>query len=87
MLVGLDVEPSARPRLRGRERRPVQSVQGHDRRAARQAAPLDDLGDGADPGIDALVARHEQHALLLAGVERQRHRHAWEDDGVVQWDE
>jgi hypothetical protein len=33
------------------------------------------------------VARHEQHTLLAARIERQRHRHVREDDRVVKGDE
>ena len=35
---------------------------------------------------NSVVTRHEQHTLLLAGVDRQRERHAREDDDVVQRD-
>ena len=44
------------------------------------------LGDGADGGEFLLMAGHEQHALLIAGVDRQRDRHAREDDHVVERD-
>jgi hypothetical protein len=33
------------------------------------------------------VARHEQHALLVAHVDGQRDVHGGEDDGVVERDE
>ena len=34
-----------------------------------------------------VVARDEQHALLVADVDGQRHVHGREDDGVVERDE
>ena len=48
---------------------------------------LDDAGDRADLGVLALVARHEQHALLTVHVDRQRDVHGREDDRVVERDE
>ena len=48
---------------------------------------LDDLGDGADARVLAVVPRHEQDALLTRNVDRERHVHVGEDNDVVQWDE
>ena len=45
---------------------------------------VDDLGDGADLRVVALVHRDEQHALLAADVDRQGDGHVREDDDVVQ---
>ena len=56
-------------------------------RAARQPDPVADLGDRSDGRVAALVLRHEQHALGVADVDRQRHRHVREDDGVFQRDQ
>ena len=55
--------------------------------AAGQADALGDLGDRADLGELAVVARDEQDALLVADVDGQRHVHGGEDDGVVERDE
>ena len=52
--------------------------------AAGQADALAHLGDGADLRVLALVARHEQHALLVADVDGDRDVHVREDDEVVQ---
>ena len=88
LLLDLDVESAAGAGLGGAEqRRGAGPVSVTTVRAAGQAAALVDLGDRADLRVVALVARHEQHALLVAGVERQGDRHVREDDGVVQWNE
>ena len=62
-------------------------LERHGGAAARQPDAVGDLGDGADLGVLALVLGHEQHALLVADVDRQRHVHVGEDDDVVEWDE
>jgi hypothetical protein len=54
---------------------------------AGKADALGDAGDGAHGGILALMARHEQHAVVVADVDRQRDVHRREDDGVVEGDE
>ena len=46
-----------------------------------------DLGDGADLGVLAVVARHEEHALLVADVRGDGDVHVREDDDVVQRNE
>jgi hypothetical protein len=60
--------------------------QRHHGRTAREACAVGDLGDGAHLCVDALMARHEQHAALAARVERERHCHVRKDDCVVQRD-
>ena len=45
--------------------------------ASGEACALDDVGDGAYLRVDALVARHEQHAALAARIERERNCHVW----------
>ena len=55
--------------------------------AAGQADVVGDLGDRADLGELALVARDEQDALLVAHVDGKRHIHGGEDHRVVQRDE
>ena len=55
--------------------------------AARQADGVGHLGDGADGGVLAVMARHEQDALLPAGVDGEGDVHGGEDDGVVERDE
>ena len=44
-------------------------------RAAGQPDAVGHVGDGADVGVLALVLGHEQDALLVADVDRQRHVH------------
>jgi hypothetical protein len=54
---------------------------------ARHADAVGDLGHRADIGELLLVIGGEQDAVLIADVDRQRERHAREDDCVVQRDE
>ena len=62
----------------------VEPRERHGARAAGQADPVHDLGDGADARELALVARNEQHALLVADVERERNVHVGKDDYVFE---
>ena len=55
--------------------------------AARQPDAVGHARDGADRGVLALVLGDEQHALLVADLDRQRHVHVREDDDVVERDE
>src|SRR4051812_17196911 len=55
--------------------------------AAGEADPLGDAGDRADLGVLAVVTRHEQQALVAAGVDRKGDLHRREDDGVIEGDE
>ena len=64
----------------------MEAGERHDLSSAGHAAALDDVGDSANLCVDALVARHHEHTGRGADVDRQRHGHAGEDDGVVQWD-
>ena len=57
------------------------------RAAAGEANALGDLGDGAHARELAVVARDEQHALVVADVDRQRDVHGREDHGVLGGDE
>jgi hypothetical protein len=52
--------------------------------ASRQPDALADLADGTDLGVGVLVTRHEQHALLVADVDRQGDVHVGEDDDVFE---
>jgi hypothetical protein len=51
---------------------------------AGQTHPLAHLGDDANAGVVALVARDQEHLRLVARVHRQRDLHAGEDDGVFK---
>ena len=55
--------------------------------AAGQPDLVADLGDGADLRVRVLVARHEQHALLVADVHGQRDAHVREHDDVLERDQ
>ena len=61
----------------------VQAGQGHGVAAAGQAHVLGHLGHGAHGGELVALARDQQHALLVAHVDGQRHGHVGEDDRVV----
>ena len=65
----------------------VQALEGDGAGAAGQPDAVGDLGDGADVGEFLFVSGHEQHPLLLAGVDRERERHAREDHDVVERDQ
>jgi hypothetical protein len=65
----------------------VKALEGHRPSASGQSNPIGDLSDGADAGEFMLVPGHEKDALLLAGIDGERERHAREDDGVVRRDQ
>jgi hypothetical protein len=52
--------------------------------AAGHADVLAHLGDGADLRILTLVARDEQHTLLVAHLDGDGHIHVGEDDEVFE---
>jgi hypothetical protein len=58
-------------------------------RAAATGKPdsVGDLSDGADVGKFVFVSGNEQNPFLLAGVDRERERHAREGHDVVERDE
>ena len=72
---------------RGADAAAVQALERHGTAAAGQADALDDVGDGAHAGELVALARHEHHALVVADVDRERHGHVGEDDGVVYGDQ
>ena len=86
-LVGLDEETAPGVGLGCARDRAVEAVQRHGGVAAGQPHPVGHLGDGADLGVLAVVLGDEQHALLVADVDRQGHVHVGEDDDVVERDE
>ncbi len=90
-LVGalLDVDPQAALRigLGGAGDATVQRRELDGPDAAGKAHPLADLGDDADAGVVALVARDEQHLGLVPWIDRQCDLHAGEDDGVFEGDQ
>ena len=84
VLFDLDAQLAGGVGLCGAGDAAVQAAQGHRSGPAGQANPLGDLGDGAHTRELAVVARNEQHALLVvADVDRQRDVHGREDHGVV----
>ena len=86
-LVDLHAEPAARVGVRRAGDAAVQADERDGTAPAGQADALGDLGDGAHLGVCVLVLRDEQHALLVADVDRQGHVHVREDDDVFQRDE
>jgi hypothetical protein len=62
----------------------VNSLERDGASAARQPDAVHDLGDCADVGKFGFVSGNEQNSLLLAGVDRERERHARERDDVVE---
>ena len=63
--------------------RPVQRHE-HHRVLAPHPHALRHLGDHADLRVRAVLERQQQHVRVGADVHRQRHRHAGEDDQVVE---
>ena len=61
--------------------------EGDGAAAAGKPDVVGDLGDRADLGELALVARDEQDPLLVANADGKRHIHGGEDHRVVQRDE
>ena len=86
-LLDLDEQAALRVGLGGAGDASVQPLERDRDGAAGQPHAVGHARDGADGGVLALVLRHEQHALFVADVDRQRHVHVGEDDDVVQWDE
>ena len=83
-LLDLDEEAPARVGLGGARDRAMEAVQRDGVAAAGQPHRVGHLGHGADLRVLAFVLGHEQHALLVADVDGQRHAHVGEDDDVVQ---
>jgi hypothetical protein len=65
----------------------VQALDRDGDGAAGQADAVGHACDGAHCGVFAVVLRHEQDAIFVADVDRQRHVHVREDDNVVERDE
>ena len=86
-LVDLDPQAALGIGVGGAGDAPVQAGERDGVDAARQAHVLADLGHEADVGVVRAMPRDEQNAGLVADVHRQRHVHAGEDDGVLEWDQ
>ena len=87
VLLDLDAQGAARIGLRGADDAAVEPVELDGAAAARQADLGADLGDRADLRVGVLVARHEQHALLVADVHGQGDAHVREHDDVLEGDQ
>ena len=86
-LLDLDEQASVGKRLGGAGDAAMEALQRHGAATTGEADAVADLGDGAHGGEFGLVARDQQDLLLIAGFDRQRERHAREDDDVVQRDQ
>ena len=71
----------------GAGHRAVAADQRHGEAAAGDLDALGHFGDDADLGEFVVPARHEQDARVGAGIDRERHRHAGKDDGVIERNE
>ena len=87
MLLDLDVQPTVGSGVGSAGDSTVESLERDGASAARQPDAVDDLGDRADVGKFGFVSGNEQDSLLLAGVDRERERHAREDHDVVERDQ
>ena len=86
-LLHLDAQLLAVGGLRGAGQPAMQADHGRRPGAVWQLAALDHLGDDADAAELAVLARQQEHAILLAGVDRQGCRDGREDDRVVKWNQ
>ena len=87
MLGDLDPQLAGGVGVRGARDAAGDAGERHGAAAAGQPHAVGDLGDRADLGELAVVARDQQHAILVARVDGQRHVHGGEDDRVVEGDE
>jgi hypothetical protein len=62
----------------------MEPLKGDGAGATGQADAVADLGDRSDVGKFVFVSGNEQHSLLLAGVDRERERHARKGHDVVE---
>ena len=65
----------------------VQTDHSCDVPAARQLAALDHLGHDADAAELAVLARQQEDAVLIAGVDREGRRDGGEDNRFVEWNQ
>ena len=90
-LVGtrLDLDPQGAARIaaRGAGEPSVEPRELEGGGAPWEPDALRDLGHRAHVGEALALARYEQDALLIARVDREGHRHAGKDDGVVEGEE
>ena len=86
-LLDLDAQLALGIGMGGARDATVETGQGDRPAAAGQPYAIGYLGDGADASVLALVHRNEDHALLVARVDGQRHGHVREDDDVFERDE
>ncbi len=86
-LVDLDEQPAVRHGLGCAGNATVEALERDGAGATGQADAVGDLGDGADVGKFVFVSGNEQDSFLLAGVDRERQRHAREGHDVVERDQ
>ena len=87
VLVDLDTQGAGGIGVGGTGHTAVQCGQGDGLDAAGKPDAVGDLGHGPDAAVGVLVARNEQHPLLVADVDGEGDGHVGEDDGVVQGDQ
>jgi hypothetical protein len=86
VLLDLHVQPAVGRGVGGAGDRTVESLKGDRASAPGEADAIHDLGDGANVGKFVFVSGNEQDSFLLAGVDRERERHARESHDVVERD-
>ena len=65
----------------------MQAIERNCATAAGKPNPVGHLGDRPHLRVLVVVLGNEQHALLVADVDRESHVHVGEDDDVFQGDE
>ncbi len=83
----LDAELAAGVRVGGADDAAVEAGERDGAGSAGQADAVGHLGHGADLRVLGLMPGHEQDAILVADVDRQRDGHAREHHGVLERDE
>ena len=86
-LLDLDEQTALRVGLGRARNAAVEPLQRGRDGAAGQLDAIGHARDGSDGCVLPLVLRHEQDAILVADIHRQRHVHVGEDDDVVEGDE
>ena len=86
-LIDVDAQLPGRVGMGGAGDAAADARQRHGPRAAGQADAVGDLGDRADLGERPVVARDQQHALLVPDIDGEGHIHGGEDDCVVEGNE
>src|SRR4029077_11560487 len=74
-LFDLDTQTAVRSRMGGAGDTTMEAREGHRATAAGQPHLSGHLGDSADAGVFAIMDGDEEDTVVVADLDRQRHRH------------